>query len=294
MYPGAVRFLFFLVLLVPLSADVIPEARYKISAGDLTSADAITDEFCRIHNNNSECAAAVSWLARGALIMKDSERARFYLERAKGMTQDLTKRTQVEDDAYLATAVGAVIEVEAKLLAAQGARDKAITLLQSELPRWKLWAIQARIQKNLNLLTLEGKPAPITEPGSRGRPVLLFLWGHWCGDCTAQAPVIARIRQRYESLGLLVIAPTRHIGSVNGNDHVTPDREDAEIERVWKESYSGLEDVPHTVDPAAMLAYGVSSTPTLVLIDRAGIVRMYCPFRMSEPGLARRIDVLLR
>jgi thiol-disulfide isomerase/thioredoxin len=145
----------------------------------------------------------------------------------------------------------------------------------------------------LNLLTLEGKPAPLVEPGTSGKPVLLFLWGHWCSDCTDQEPVIARIRQRYASKGLMLVAPTRWRGDVNGKS-ATPVEEDAEIERVWKESYAGLADVPHPVDRAAMLAYGVSSTPTLVLIDSSGIVRLYCPFRLSEAALARHIDDMLQ
>jgi len=281
-------------MLAPLSAEVIPDVRYKISAGDLTSADAITDEFCRTNGATSECADAVAWLARGAFIMKDPDRTRAYLTRAKGMTQDLAKKTRPEDDAYLAAAMGAVIEVEARLLASEGRTDKAIALLQSELPHWNLFSIRARIQKNLNLLTLEGKPAPALKPELRGHPILLFLWGHWCSDCTGQAPIIARIRQRYESQGLLIVAPTRRIGSVNGDDQATPEQEDAGIERVWKQSYPGLADVPHPVDQSAMLAYGVSSTPTLVLIDRSNIVRMYCPYRMSESDLARHIDAILR
>ncbi|MGA8028687.1 MAG: TlpA disulfide reductase family protein [Bryobacteraceae bacterium] len=288
------RFLLALAIVAPLAADVIPEVRYKISAGDLTSADAITDAFCQASGPSSECAAATSWLARGALIMKEPDRARFYLERTKRMTEELEKRIRIENDPYLATAIGAAIEVEARLLASQGKTDEAVVLLQSELPHWKLWAIQARVRKNLNLLTLEGKPAPALPPGGTGHTVLLFLWGHWCSDCTAQGPVIARIKQRYESRGLRVFAPTRRIGSVNDNDHATPEQEDAEIELVWRRSYAGLADVPHGVDYETMLAYGVSSTPTLVLIDRTGIVRMYSPFRMSETALASRLDAQLQ
>ncbi|MBV9303906.1 MAG: TlpA family protein disulfide reductase [Acidobacteriaceae bacterium] len=291
---GAMRYLLALMIAAPIAAQVIPEIRYKISAGDLTSADAIADIFCQVNGVNSECAAATSWLARGALIMKQPDRAKFYLQRTKGMTEELTKKSSVEGDPYLATAVGATIEVEAKLFALEGHADRAVALLQSELPHWKLYAIQARIQKNLNLLTLEGKRAPILPAGAAGQPVLLFLWGHWCSDCTGQAPVIARIKQRYESKGLRVFAPTRRIGTVNDNEHATPEEEDAEIERVWRESYRGLADVPHGVDQGTMLAYGVSSTPTLVLIDRTGIVRLYCPFRMSEAELSSRVNALLQ
>jgi hypothetical protein len=42
-----------------------------------------------------------------------------------------------------------------------------------------------------------------------------------------------------------------------------------------------------------MLSYGVSSTPTLVLIDRNGIVQMYRPVRVTEAELSRRIEALL-
>lgn len=287
---------FCLVLLLSsstLPASLTSEIRYKISAGDLASADAISDEFCRTNGPNAECANSVAWLARGAFVLGDREQAHLYLERARKMTSDLVKKIRPEDDYDLAIALGAIIEVDAKLLAAQGDTNKAVALLQSELPRWKLWDIQARVQKDLNMLTLEGKPAPVLEPGTSGKPVLLFLWGHWCSDCTDEAPVIARIRERYAPKGLLVVAPTRRRGTVGDKENATPAEEDAEIERVWKESYAGLAGVAHPVDQAAMLAYGVSSTPTLVLIDHKGIVRMYCPFRLSESVLARRMDELL-
>ncbi len=284
---------FLLCLSAKLPASVISEIRMKISAGDLASADAIADQFCLTNGPNAECANAIAWLARGALVMGDRDQARVYLARAKKMTGELVSKIRAEDDYDLAIALGTEIEVEAKLLADRGATDKAVALLQSELNHWKSWDIQARIQKDLNMLTLEGKAAPVVEPGTSGKPVLLFLWGHWCSDCTGQEPVIARIRQRYAPKGLLVVAPTRRRGDVNGKD-ATPAEEDTEIERVWKESYAGLAGVSHPVDQAAMLVYGVSSTPTLVLIDRQGIVRLYCPFRLSETALARRIDDLLR
>jgi thiol-disulfide isomerase/thioredoxin len=290
------RFLVSLLLLclsTALTAAVTSEIRGKIASGDLASADAIADEFCRNNGPNAECANAIAWLARGALVLGHREQARLYLEHAKKLTDDLLKKIRPEDDYDLGIAIGAEIEVEAKLLAEEGATDRAVTLLKTELNHWKLWDIQARVQKNLDLLTLEGKPAPLLEPDTKGKPVLLFLWGHWCSDCTDQEPVMARIRQRYASQGLMIVAPTRRRGDVNGKD-ATPAEEDAEIERVWKESYAGLAGVPHPVDRAAMLAYGVSSTPTLVLIDRAGIVRLYCPFRLSEAALARHIDEMLR
>lgn len=123
--------------------------------------------------------------------------------------------------------------------------------------------------------------------------MLLFLWAHWCGDCKAQGPTIARLKEKYEPRGLRVVAPTRRYEYVPKVEKPTAEQEDQEIERVWKESYAGLDGAPHPVSESLMLRYGVSSTPTLVLIDRRGIVRMYRPTRMTEADLARRIEALL-
>jgi hypothetical protein len=105
--------------------------------------------------------------------------------------------------------------------------------------------------------------------------------------------VIARLKQKYEPRGLRVVAPTRRYGDVPKIEHPTEAQEDQEITRVWAASYAGLEGAPHPISESMMLRYGVSSTPTLVLIDRQGIVRMYRPTRMTEAELAQRIEALL-
>jgi len=287
------KWLAVLLLAVPAFAAAIQDIRFKLSAGDLVSAEAIADEYRRINGANSECAAAVTWLARGALNLGKVDAAANYLEQAKALAADLLKTKRVEDDHFLETAVGAAIEVEAQIMATRGQRDRAVAFLEAELPHWKTWWIAARIRKNLNLLTLEGRPAPELDAQYRGNPVLLFLWAHWCGDCKAQGPVIARLKERYEPRGLRVLAPTRRYGDVPKIEHPTAEQEDQEIERVWNDSYAGLAGTQHPVSEAMMQAYGVTSTPTLVLIDRDGIVRMYRPNRMTEAELSRRIEPML-
>lgn len=287
------HYLAILLILAPASAAVISDVRFKISAGDLASAEALVEDYERANGANSEYAAAVSWLARGALNLGQTDAAARYLAETKSLIAGLLKTRHVDDDSFLEAAVGASIEVEARIMAARGDRDRAVAFLESELPRWKTWWIEARIHKNLDLLTLEGRPAPELDAAYRGRPVLLFLWAHWCSDCKAQGPVIARLKQKYEPRGLRVLAPTRRYGDVPKIEHPTAEQEDAEIERVWKTSYAGLDSVPHPVNEAMMMRYGVSATPTLVLIDREGIVRMYRPTRMTEAELSRRIEALL-
>jgi thiol-disulfide isomerase/thioredoxin len=279
---------FVLLLSLPVCAAVVSDVRYKISAGDLTSADAIADEFCRTSGPTPECADAIAWLARGAFYMKDYPAAARYLAKTKSLTDQLLKQSHAGDDAFLTAAIGAQIEVQARMLAAQGKRDEAIAFLRSELPKWPAYALHARIQKNLNLLTLVGQPAPHLDPDDPGHVVLLFLWGHWCSDCSGQAPILARIHKRYPSVTIRAI--TRRIGYARDIENPTPAQEDADRQRVWKETYTGLEDVAHPVDEAATLDYGASSTPTFVLIDRRGIVRFYKPYRLSEEALAREIE----
>ena len=287
------RFLPLVLILAPASAAVVSDVRFKLSAGDLSSAEALVEDYHRANGANSEYAAAVSWLARGALTLGQTEAAARYLAQTKTLVAELLKTKSVDDDNFLEAAVGASIEVEARIMAARGNRDKAVAFLESELPHWKTWWITARIQKNLDLLTLEGQPAPDLDAAYRGSPVLLFLWAHWCSDCKAQGPVVARLKQKYEPRGLRVVAPTRRYGDVPKIDHPTADQEDQEIERVWTTSYAELDGAPHPISEATMLRYGVSSTPTLVLIDRQGIVRMYRPTRMTEAELAQRIEALL-
>src|SRR5205814_3503182 len=103
---------------------------------------------------------------------------------------------------------------------------------------------QARIQKNIHLLSLEGKPAPALEVshwvGSkplplaqlRGKGVVLFFWAHWCADCKRQAPDLARLATEYGSKGLLIIGPTQHYGYVAGGVDATPEQETAYIDVV--------------------------------------------------------------
>lgn len=286
------RYLSLLLILAPASAAVVSDVRFKLSAGDLSSAEALVEDYHRANGANSEYAAAVSWLARGALTLGQTGTAARYLAETKTLVAELLKTKHVDDDDFLEAAVGASIEVEARIMAARGDRDSAVAFLKAELPHWKTWRIEARIHKNLDLMTLEGRPAPELDAGYRGSPVLLFLWAHWCGDCKAQGPVIARLRQKYEPRGLRVLAPTRRYGDVPKIDHPTAAQEDQEIERVWSTSYTALDGAPHPINETMMLRYGVSSTPTLVLIDREGIVRMYRPTRMTEAELAQRIEAL--
>ena len=57
--------------------------------------------------------------------------------------------------------------------------------------------------------------------------------------------------------------------------------------------YAFLRDEAVPLDEANHRRYGVSSTPTLALVDRAGLVRLYYPGQMPEADLEAAILELL-
>ncbi len=61
------------------------------------------------------------------------------------------------------------------------------------------------------------------------------------------------------------------------------------IEQVRKEYYTGLIDPPVIVNEENFRVWGASTTPTLALVDRNGIVRMYHPGAMPYAELRARI-----
>jgi hypothetical protein len=58
--------------------------------------------------------------------------------------------------------------------------------------------------------------------------------------------------------------------------------------------YAGIPRMTVPVSEENFKAWGASTTPTLALIDRLGIVRLYNPGRMSYDELAPKVASILR
>jgi thiol-disulfide isomerase/thioredoxin len=112
---------------------------------------------------------------------------------------------------------------------------------------------------------------PVTLAGLRGRVVLLDFWALWCTPCHAALPHIAEWQEKYEKRGLSVVALTEYRNTVNGRRVRTP-QEVGELRNFKRGARLpfgfAVADTTATAD-----AYGVTTIPVAVLIDRRGVVR---------------------
>jgi thiol-disulfide isomerase/thioredoxin len=288
-----------------LYLTLVDNVRTLIAQHDLAAAERSVRAYQKQSGSTPESAAALSWLARGSLEARQLDRADAYAIETRALSDRLLRTRKLDADPWLPTAVGAAVEVHAQVLAARGERADAVAFLRQQLAQFGTTSLHERIQKDINLLSLEGKPAPPLEEAEwlaskpvplaalRGHPVLLFFWAHWCGDCKAQVAILAEIRKLYAPRGLVLIAPTRYYGYAAHGADAAPPVEKQYIETVRRQYYAVLGDVPVPLSNGNFLQYGASTTPTLVLLDAAGVVRFYHPGAVSGPELATRIQAVL-
>lgn len=122
---------------------------------------------------------------------------------------------------------------------------------------------------------------PMTLAGLRGKYVLLDFWGYWCGPCLRDIPHLMAIYDAFSDRGLMVIGI--HDDSLESIDELDEKLATAR-EKIWMGRDlnfpialdGGGETKIHGTDRTARgsttAAYGITSFPTTVLIDRDGEV----------------------
>ena len=298
------RFTLALVFAAAGWAAIIPDVRGAIAKNDFARGESLIAAYRAEHGVTPEMVEALSWLGRGALAAKQFDKAETYARQTQSLVLEQLRQRPLDAEPHLPLALGAAIEVQAQVLNERGERNEAVALLRKELAAYRSTSIHTRIQKNINLIALEGKPAPDLDEreflGSKpaalaalkGKPVILFFWAHWCGDCKQQGPVLAQLEKEYASKGLIVVAPTQRYGYVARGQEAGPAEELKYIDDIRHKFYPDLLDAATPVSEANFKNYGASTTPTLVLIDRQGIVRLYHPGQMTLDQLRAALNRL--
>jgi len=283
-------FLPLLLLVSSLSwAGIVENVRYALAQNNFSAAESALDSYRGQRGVDPQFIEAYSWLGRAALDAGQYDQATAYAKQTQALALDQLKQRPLDAEPHLPLALGAALEVQSQVLAARGQKTQAVALLHAALRTYANTSIHDRLQKNLNLLSFQGRLAPAlkseqslggTLPSQaelRGSPVLLFFWAHWCADCKAEAPIITQLRAEFAPKGLRVIGPTRYYGYTAQIEHARPSDELQYIDAVRHRFYSGLADMPVPVSKYNFDVYGASTTPTLVLLDRTGKVAWYHP-----------------
>jgi len=303
---GSFVFAGFLLCVSPLFAQIglVGDVQTQLAQNSFSAAESELRTYKAQHGVTPEYLEALSWMARGAASMKQWDQAAAYASETRRLSEQqlTTTKRKLDAEPHLPIALGAAYEVLAEGMAEKGQQAKAATLLRSALARYGDTSIRARLQKNLNLLSLIGQPAPplqVTQylgskppalASLKGSPVLLFFWAHWCVDCKAEVPVIARLRQEFAPQGLVVIGPTQLYGYAAQGADAAPEQERVYIESVRARYYASLQDMPVPLSKQNFNAYGASTTPTLVVLNRAGQVAMYHPGALSYDELRSAVQ----
>ena len=111
----------------------------------------------------------------------------------------------------------------------------------------------------------------------RGRVVLLDFWATWCAPCRVAIPKLDAMQARYGAQGLSVLGVST---------------EDAQDVGVFTRRMAMRYGVAVDKNAQTTRAYGVASLPTLIIIDKRGVVRdVAIGF---DPGADARLDATVR
>ena len=272
------------------------------SPAQVAQAEAQVQAYRARNGVNPQLLQYMAEIARAKLALRQVAAAQAYARQTEQLCRHELLHRSLDAEPRLPLALGGAIEVQAQAMAQNGDRGAALGFLRQALREYGNTSLQARLQKNLNLLTMEGKPAPalvetqylgpkpLPLSALRGRPVLLFFWAHWCADCKHEGPIISQLEREFAPQGLVLLGPTQRYGYAAAGEPAAPQAELQYIDSVRRQYYGDLSNMPVPVSKVNFDRYGASTTPTLVLIDRRGFVAMYHPGVLSYEQLRDEIE----
>lgn len=115
-----------------------------------------------------------------------------------------------------------------------------------------------------------GKPVQLSD--YKGTPAIVNFWASWCAPCTQEAPFMAKSWTTLQAQGVVLI----------GVDGSEPMNNALDFTKKYSLTYTNTQD---TVNGATAIAYGVTSFPETVFINKQGIVVAKWQGELNEKGL---------
>jgi len=162
--------------------------------------------------------------------------------------------------------------------------ERTLTSVQTSIDRAKRLA--ALVGMDAKPLEVESwvNGTPLTDADLKGKVVLLDFWAVWCGPCIATFPHLREWQEKYADKGLVIIGLTNYYNftwdetakrakRATGEEKVTPEQE-REMLVKFAESNNLHHRLAIQKDKGMAEYYAVTGIPHVVVIDRAGKIRL--------------------
>ncbi|MDF2697646.1 MAG: thioredoxin family protein, partial [Labilithrix sp.] len=126
-----------------------------------------------------------------------------------------------------------------------------------------------------NVTPLSGAPASVA--ALKGKVALIDFWASWCGPCRMIAPRLSSLKNRLGPQGLAVVGITT---------------DEAEQAAVFAERHQMRYPIVVDKDGDTSRAYNVTGLPTMILIDKQGVVRDV--FVGFDPGGEAKLEAAVK
>jgi len=115
----------------------------------------------------------------------------------------------------------------------------------------------------------------------KGRVILLDFWGVWCPPCRKMLPKLVKLNNEYKSKGVSIIG-VHVVSGFRGNEFTR------KFAKAYKLNY------PIWISTREIeRKYGIKSYPTMVIIDKKGMIREVIVGTQSERKIKKIFDTLL-